>query len=71
MEHSIHKHWEKNSVMEHLPQFEGNVLEVGRGETRCPYCNRLFFKGSLGQGTEIEIQCTRRECKKKIRINKQ
>jgi len=67
---SIHKHWDKNRVMEELPQFEGSVLTVGSGETRCPYCNRLFFKGALGEGTAIEIQCTRRECKKKIRINK-
>lgn len=70
MSNDIKKYWDKNSVMEDLPQFEGEVLSVGSGETRCPYCNRLFFKGTLGIGTEIEIKCTRRECHETIRINK-
>ena len=70
MPDSIHKYWEKNSVMEELPQFQGKVLEVGSGETRCPYCNRLFFVGILGSGTELEIKCPRRGCQKTIRINK-
>jgi len=28
-------------------------------EMRCPQCNKLAFKGRLGPGTEIEIQCRR------------
>jgi len=70
MSKDIQGYWKKNSLMEELPEFQGDVLSVGAGETRCPYCGRLFFKGNLGIGTEIEIKCTRRECHKKIRINK-
>lgn len=66
----IEKFWKKTRVMRDLPQYKGHVLSVGEGEVRCPYCNRLFFKGSLGRGSEIEVKCPRRECSKTIRINK-
>jgi len=68
MSKRIQEYWKKNAVMKELPQFEGSVLEVGDGETRCPYCNRLFFKGDLGSGSQIEIKCV--TCKEKIRITK-
>ncbi len=37
-------------------------------EYRCPYCNKLFFKGKLGTGTKIEIFCRRDICKRFIRF---
>jgi hypothetical protein len=36
------------------------IVIVDRGqEVRCPQCNKLAFKGKLGKGTEIEVQCRR------------
>jgi hypothetical protein len=66
----IQEFWKSKSTMVDDPRFEGKVLHVGDGEVRCPYCNRLFLKGTLGPGSQVEIKCGRRECSKVVRINK-
>ena len=47
-------------------EFKGDTITVdNKQETRCPSCNRLFFKGKIIAGA-FEIQCPR--CKNKIKI---
>ena len=48
-------------------KYEGHTFEVDLGKSmRCPYCERLLFKGKLGKNTAIEIKC--KGCKRFIRI---
>lgn len=35
---------------------------MDQGETRCFFCGKLLFKGTLGQGSDISPKCPR--CKK-------
>lgn len=37
-------------------------------KTKCHKCRQLLFKGSIGEGTAIEVQCSR--CGEKNRIAK-
>ena len=33
------------------------------GEYRCFFCGRVFFRGTLGPGTNIQIKCHDSKCK--------
>jgi len=37
-----------------------------KGEIRCFFCGKMFFKGTLGTGTDIEPKCPR--CKRRNKI---
>lgn len=40
-------------------EVEVATVDCLKYETRCPYsrCNRILFKGILGPGSRIEVQC--------------
>jgi hypothetical protein len=39
---------------------------ISQGEVRCFFCGKMFFKGTLGPGTDIEPKCPR--CKRNNKI---
>lgn len=48
---------------------EASFIEVDEvREFRCPFCNKLFAKGDLGEGGKIEQKCPR--CKRLCRFEK-
>jgi hypothetical protein len=51
------------------PQYTEPVIRVDESQAyRCPYCNQILFKGSLGPGTVISVKCNRHICRRVLRL---
>lgn len=52
-----------------LPEYKGETIHVNQSkEVRCPYCDKLLMKGTLGSGTKVELLCPRKTCKRFLRV---
>jgi phage FluMu protein Com len=52
-----------------LPEYDkGTITVKADAEFRCPYCEKLLFKGGLRSGSSLEIMCSRPRCRRIIKI---